>query len=129
MVLTGAKRIDKDLLVSEIVTDDYRTADVFRKYDIDFYYGDKWSLERICEIKEIDIACIKRELEESIRTICLPTTLKFDEWNIDFLTDYIVNIHHQYLIKALPEAKDYLLNFMKNDRMNFLIYPSFSEFS
>ncbi|MFI5188086.1 MAG: DUF542 domain-containing protein [Chitinophagales bacterium] len=123
MVLTGAKRIDKDSLVSEIVSDDYRTADVFRKYGIDFYDGDKWSLERICETKEIDITGIKRELEESIRTICLPATLKFDEWNIDFLTEYIVNIHHQYLRKALPEAKGYLLNFLENGQNEFSYLP------
>jgi regulator of cell morphogenesis and NO signaling len=133
MVLTGAKKIDRDLLISEIVSDDYRTADVFRKYGIDFYYGDKWSLERICETKDLDITIIKKELEESIRTICLPGTLKFDEWNIDFLTDYIVNIHHEYLRKALPEAKDYLLNLVQTQQNEFSylteLFKVFSELS
>lgn len=130
MVLTGAKKIGKDLLVSEIVSYDYRTADVFRKYNIDFYCGDKWSLERICEIKNIDIAVIKKELEESIRTVCVPNSLKFEEWNLDFLTDYIVNVHHEYLRKALPETRDYLLNFMSNEGDKFPYLPElFKVFS
>jgi len=116
MVLTGAKRIDRDLSVSEIVTHDYRTADVFRKYGIDFYSGDKWSLGRICEAKYIDLGKIKKELEDCIRTVCLPSSLKFDEWNIDFLTDYIINVHHQYLKKALPEARDYLANLVSEEQ-------------
>lgn len=119
MVLTGAKKIDKDLLVSEIVSDDYRTAAVFRKYDIDFYSGDQWSLGRICEAKDIDLTTIKRDLEESIRIISVPNTLKFDDWNIDFLTDYIVNVHHQYLRKAIPEGKDYLLDFIEGQQNEF----------
>ncbi len=123
MVLTSAKRIGKDLLVSEIISDDYRTADIFRKYGIDFYSGDKWTLKRICEIKNLDIAIIRKELEESIRTICLPGSLKFDEWNMDFLTDYIVNIHHEYLRKSLPEAKDYLVNFTESYQSEFSFLP------
>jgi regulator of cell morphogenesis and NO signaling len=123
MVLTSAKRIGKDLLVSEIISDDYRTADIFRKYVIEFYSGDKWTLKRICEIKNLDIAIIRKELEESIRTICLPGSLKFDEWNIDFLTDYIVNIHHEYLRKSLPEVKDYLVNFTESYESEFSFLP------
>ena len=65
----------------------------------------------------------KKELEESIRTVCLSGTLKFDEWNIDFLTDYIVNIHHEYLRKALPEASDYLLHLLQTEQGEFPNLP------
>jgi len=131
MVLTGAKKIRTDLLVSEIVADDYRTADVFRKYTIDFLDGGNRSLEVVCEAQDIDIAAIKKELEGSIRTVCVPNSLKFEEWEIDFLTDYITNIHHQYLRKALPEARDYLFNFMESsgDQLPFLqdVFKIFNE--
>jgi len=133
MVIASEKRIDKDLFVSEIVNNDYRTAEIFHKYGIDFYQGDNWSLERVCEIKGLEVLQVRKELEESIRTICLPNTLKFDEWNIDFLTDYIVSIHHQYLRKALPEVKDYLVNFMHAQQNEFSYLPElfnvFSELS
>jgi regulator of cell morphogenesis and NO signaling len=119
MVLQGAKRIDGNSFVSDIVSNDYRTADVFRKYGIDFCCGGRWPLQIICETKGIDIAVIKKELEQAIRTICLPNTLKFDEWNIDFLTEYVINVHHVYLRKALPEAKEQLLNFMEGHQKKF----------
>ncbi len=123
MVLTGAKSIDQNLLVSDIVSNDYRTADVFRKHGIDFCCGGKWSLKMVCETKNLDIAIIKKELEEAIRIIHLPNTLRFDEWNIDFLTDYIINVHHQYLRKALPEAKDFLVNFVAGHQKKFPYLP------
>jgi len=119
MVLTGSTRIDQDSSVSDIVSNDYRTADVFRKYSIDFCCGGKWPLKMVCESKQLNIAIIKKELEESIRTICLPGTLKFEEWNIDFLTDYIIHIHHHYLKKALPEVRVYLDRFAEGHQKKF----------
>ena len=123
MVITGAKRIDQNLIVSDIVSNDYRTADVFRRYGIDFCCGGKWPLKMVCDTKNLDISIVKKELEEAVRTIQLSNTLKFDEWDIDFLTDYIINVHHQYLRKALPEAKDYLVNFTEGHRKKFPYLP------
>lgn len=36
----------------------------------------------------------------------------FDEWNVQFLIDYIVNIHHAYLQKMLPLTKILLREFV-----------------
>lgn len=123
MVIGSAKRIDQDLSVSEIVSSDYRTADVFRKYGIDFCCGGKWPLKMVCETKDLDLGLIKKELEESVRTISIHNTLKFEEWDIDFLTDYIVNVHHQYMRKALAEAKDYLVTFVEGHEKKFPYLP------
>ncbi|HET9824486.1 MAG TPA: DUF542 domain-containing protein, partial [Chitinophagaceae bacterium] len=119
MLLRSAKRIDYNLSVSDIVSADYRTADVFRKYGIDFCCGGKWPLKMICETRNLDFNSIRKELEEAARTISIHNTLRFEEWDIDFLTDYIVNVHHQYLRKALPEAKDYLVTFMEGHLKKF----------
>jgi len=122
MIATGAKKIDEDSSVSNIVTADYRTADVFRKYGIEFCCGGKLPLKTVCEIKDLNIDVIKKELEESSRTICLPNSLKFEDWDIDFLTDYIVNVHHQYLKKALPDTRNELERFTEShgDRFHYL---------
>jgi regulator of cell morphogenesis and NO signaling len=106
-------------LVSDIVRDDYRTADVFRKYGIDFCCGGKWSLKMVCDARNLDVAILLQELEEAVRTIQLSNKLRFEDWDIDFLTDYIVNVHHQYLRKALPEAKDYLNDFIEGHQKEF----------
>jgi regulator of cell morphogenesis and NO signaling len=119
MALRGVKRIDQNLLVSEIVNNDYRAADVFRRYGIDFCCGGKWPLKAVCDSRNLDIATIKKELEEAVRTIHLPNTLNFEQWDIDFLSDYIVNVHHEYLREALPEARDYLVNFMEGHQKKY----------
>ncbi len=127
MITPGAKRIDGDQSVSDIVNADYRTADVFRKYGIEFCCGGKWPLSTICEIKNLQINIVREELEEATRTICLPNSLKFEDWDIDFLTDYIVNVHHQYLKKKLPETKDHLATFVNDHQEKFFYLPDLIE--
>jgi regulator of cell morphogenesis and NO signaling len=123
MDLRGSKKIDLDLPVADIVKADYRTADVFRKLGIEFCCGGQWPLTTICEIKNLQIDVVRKELEESTRTICLPNSLKFEDWDIDFLTDYIVNVHHQYLKDALPATKDCLATFVNDHQDKFSYLP------
>ncbi|OQY96162.1 MAG: hypothetical protein B6D37_03350 [Sphingobacteriales bacterium UTBCD1] len=104
--------IDKDSLVSEIVKKDYRTASVFNKYDIDFCCNGKWRLGFVCEMQGLDYTAVKNELEKSIRIIQVPGSTRFADWNIDFLTEYIVNVHHQYLKDILPQIRDQFKRFL-----------------
>lgn len=114
--------ITKDSFVTDIVKEDYRTANVFRKYDIDFCCGGRWPLGMVCETKDLDFTAIKSELQDSLRTIQLSNSLQFDKWNVNFLMDYIVNVHHQYLLEYLPQVKDQLTHFVKDhaDQYPFL---------
>ena len=116
--------INKDSFVSDIVREDYRTASVFRKYDIDFCCGGKWALGTVCEMKGIDFDPLKEELEDSVKNIHLSNTLQFDNWNVDFLTEYIVNVHHQYLRDALPQIKSHLTHFIADHAEK---YPYLNE--
>ena len=105
-------RISEHSFVADIVTGDYRTSDVFRKYDIEYCCGAKWSLDTICMMKGLNIKEIKSELEEASRNIQVSNKLHFDQWPVDFLTDYIVNVHHSYLKHSMPEIKDLLKVFV-----------------
>src|SRR5436190_24272555 len=93
--------IDGSLNVADIVKGDYRTADVFLKYDIEFCCGGKWPLEMVCAAKNLDVVLLIAELEIASRTVQVSNNLRFDEWSAGFLVDYIVNVHHQYLKTAL----------------------------
>ena len=124
MLINDKKIIEPGLLVSAIVSNNYRTADVFRKYDIDFCCGGKWPLQLVCEIKKLDLSMIQTELKEADRIVYLPASLEFENWNIDFLTEYIVNVHHQYLKKAFPIASDYLVHFAEGHQKK---YPYLAE--
>ena len=105
-------KINEHSFVSDIVTQDYRTADVFRKYDIEYCCGAKWSLDTICLMKGLNIRELKSELEQATRNIQVSNKLHFDEWPIDFLADYVVNVHHSYLKHSMPEIKESLKVFV-----------------
>jgi regulator of cell morphogenesis and NO signaling len=117
-------RISEQSFVSDIVTQDYRTADVFRKYDIEYCCGAKWSLDSICLMKGLDISEITTELEQATRNIQLSNKLHFDEWPVDFLADYVVNVHHSYAKHSMPEIKE-LLKFFVAEHVKK--YPVLSE--
>lgn len=118
-MLQHRNKIDPGSSVAEIVSRDYRTADIFRKYDIEYCCGGKYPLSIACQMKGIDEEVVIKELEEAMRELNTSNTLNFNEWHIDFLTDYIVNVHHHYMRKALPRLKDYVDRFAEGHKKKF----------
>ncbi len=112
-------KFDKESTVASIVTGDYRAADVFRKYGIEYCCGGKYPLHVACKINGVDEGLVVTELEEATREVNRSNTLDFTQWHIDFLTDYIVHVHHQYLRNALPRAQDYVDRFAEGHRGKF----------
>ncbi|MBS1655617.1 MAG: DUF542 domain-containing protein [Bacteroidetes bacterium] len=115
--------IEKNSTVADIVRNNYRTADVFRKYGIEYCCGGNRSLEAACELAGQNYTTVLTELEEVSRTLCLPSSLLYTQWSVDFLTDYIINIHHQYLRKTLPEIQEYLDKFVSGHQKKFNYLP------
>jgi regulator of cell morphogenesis and NO signaling len=92
--------------IGEIVALDYRTASVFKEAGIDFCCGGKKNIEETCSEKGIDAS----ELTEKLRMVgSFPDTsgLNFIEWEPGFLCDYIVNTHHKYILKSMPDLVFY----------------------
>jgi regulator of cell morphogenesis and NO signaling len=97
---------DRDETLGEIAAKDLRKAEVFKKYGLDFCCGGKKTVKEACEEKGMDVTKIEQELQQADR---LPVSrpLPYTEWNLDFLADYIVNTHHSYVKKTLPEIRSY----------------------
>jgi regulator of cell morphogenesis and NO signaling len=96
----------KDITVGEIVAHDYRAAFVLKEAGIDFCCGGKKSFDQTCSEKGIDRNELIGKLEE-LSFIPNTTTHNFIEWETGFLCDYIVNTHHKYVLKSLPELVAY----------------------
>jgi regulator of cell morphogenesis and NO signaling len=111
--------ISRDMTVAAIVVKDYRTADVFRKYGIEYCCGGKLPLFIACEVKQQDEVMLLKELRSAIREVNISNTLEYDEWPIDFLADYVTNVHHQYLKKALPVLLEHVSRFAEGHRKKF----------
>jgi regulator of cell morphogenesis and NO signaling len=116
--------IEKSTSVNEIVKQNYRTADVFRKYGIEYCCGGKWPIETVCMTKGLEFEQLKKELLESSRSVQLPQSLPYNDWPIDFLINYIIHIHHHYLKESLPGTEAILKDFTDDHAKKF---PHMSE--
>ncbi|MDD2303058.1 MAG: iron-sulfur cluster repair di-iron protein [Prolixibacteraceae bacterium] len=88
--------------VGEIVKLDFRAADVFSNYGIDFCCGGKISVAEACANAKTDESIVISALE-NLKNQSGSAVHDFDSWNIGFLADYIQNTHHQYVKKAIPQ--------------------------
>jgi regulator of cell morphogenesis and NO signaling len=91
--------------VGQIVAEDYRAAQVFRSYGLDFCCGGKVSLEKACIKKGLDLDQIESDLDAL--DLDAGENHNYNEWSLDFLVDYIINNHHQFVRKMLPEISFY----------------------
>lgn len=91
--------------VAEIVTENIRTADVFKKNGIDFCCGGNVNVKDVCAKKGVDYSKIK---EDILNIGKAPATgHDFNSWDLDFLADYIVNTHHKYVAEANQLIRQY----------------------
>lgn len=97
---------EKEPSIGQIVAKDFRAADVFKKYKIDFCCGGKKTIEQACKDKNIDTIALRRELE-NLGEHQGTRSENFMEWNLGFLADYIINTHHAYVKAAMPLLLDY----------------------
>ena len=96
----------KTISIGEIVTQDFRAAEIFKNAGIDFCCGGNQSLELACKEKNIDSTVLETELAK-LENTTVNALHNFNEWNLDFLCDYIVNTHHKTVLKLLPQLTVY----------------------
>lgn len=109
-----SKRIagENEETLGQIVARDLRKAEVFKKYGLDFCCGGKMTLKEASAEKGLDIIKIEQELQQS-NAMPAARPLPYGDWSLDFLADYIVNTHHSYVRKQLPDIKAYAEKVMK----------------
>ena len=96
----------ENALLGELVTEDFRVAEVFTHAGIDFCCGGKKTLKQACREKNIDMESIKEENWAIGQSPAL-SNVNFKDWEPGFLADYIVNTHHKYVLKTLPDLVFY----------------------
>ncbi len=108
------KRADGEMdeTMGEIATKDLQKAQIFKKYGLDFCCGGKKTVKQACEDKGIDVTIIEQELQQADK-IQASRPLPYNDWELDFLSDYIVNTHHSYVNKNLPDIRDYANKVMR----------------
>ena len=97
--------ITEDKTVAEIVTENIKTAHVFKKYDIDFCCGGDVSVKSACMDKNIDFEVLEKELSEINKSA--KNAYDYNNWDLNFLIDHIVQIHHKYVEESIPILLQY----------------------
>lgn len=82
--------------IGELVTKDYRTAQIFKSFGIDFCCGGKKTIAEVCSKKGIDENLVKNALQQ-VSEAAKDHENDYQKWDIAFLADYIINTHHQYV--------------------------------
>ena len=121
--------INNKTIVGSIVAENYKSAEIFKSYGIDFCCRGNRSIETICEENTIDEDALIDSLETCFKTET--DTNDYQSWEIDFLSDYIYNKHHKYIESKVPEIKQYLDKLCKVHGIQhqelFEIYKLFTE--
>ncbi len=107
VIITKKGEDDKET-IGQIAVKDLRKAEVFKKYGIDFCCGGKKTVRQVCAEKGIDATKVEQELN-LVQAAPKTSNNSYNDWNLDFLADYIVNNHHSYVRKYLPELRGYAL--------------------
>ena len=105
--------------ISEMVRKDYRIADVFKKWAINYCCGGSGTLDEVCAQRGLDKAAILIEIEQATQNVQLSNALPFDEWPFDFLIDYIFYVHHAYVKLAGPGLQQVLLQYVDGHKKKY----------
>lgn len=104
--ISKKKSGETDETLGQIASKDIRKAQIFKKYGIDFCCGGKKSLKTACAEKGLDVVQVEKELNNVDQAV-FARPLPYQDWSADFLADYIVNTHHSYVKKNLPDISQF----------------------
>ncbi len=96
-----AKDVFREMTLSQIVTVNYKAAAVFEKYSLDFCCKGNRAFNEVCKEKGIDAEEILVQIK-NIDEKSSDNNMRFNTWELDFLVDYIINNHHQYVRESIP---------------------------
>jgi len=99
--------IKEEKTVGKMVAEDYRKAEVFKRYGIDFCCGGGISLTQACNEKNVNFDAVQAELEE-IDNRQAPPEEDFESWELDRLVDHIVDVHHAYVKRSNPTIREFV---------------------
>ncbi|MEJ7768363.1 MAG: DUF542 domain-containing protein [Chitinophagaceae bacterium] len=98
-VLPAQKTKNAETL-KEIALADCRNATVLKNFGLDYSFRGKYTLQEACKEQNLSLSDVKYKLYAAIQ---LPRVyhLRYEEWPADYLVDFIVINHHQYVRKSL----------------------------
>lgn len=98
--------ITPDSTIGEIVASNYHAAGVFHRFGMDFCCGGGISLKKACEKKDTDLKSLIAALQ-LVKNNVIGSEENFQSWEPDYLIDYIINNHHNFVRIKTEEISVY----------------------
>ena len=105
--------------VADYVTENIKTAHIFKKHGIDFCCGGGVSIKKACEKNNVNFDELVNELNNLEKNTSYLND--YNKWELDFLIDFIKNTHHKYVEENLTLLKQY------GDKVANVHGPHYSE--
>ncbi len=125
--------IHHNSIVTDLVIRDHRATGIFRKYNINFCCGGNITLDEACKRANADLQEVLKELTGTLRVSRMAVSVDSSKWTIDFLIDYLVNVHHTYLYDNLPDLRETMVKFTSGHQSKYSylgeLMGSFHSFS
>lgn len=99
--------INNQSIIGNIVAENYKTAAIFKQYQIDFCCNGNRSIADASRDKKMD----ERQLINELLTVGNKREeggIDFKAFPLDLLADYIEKTHHRYIETKIPEIKPFL---------------------
>jgi len=93
--------------IGDIVADNYKTATVFKDFNIDFCCNGGRTIDEACSQKNISAEKLLTQLNKII-AVKNYSTIDFKNWPMDLIVDYIEKTHHRYVEQKIEEIMPYL---------------------
>ena len=100
--------IQNDSSLGEIVTNNFHTAEIFEDLGLDFCCGGKITILNACKDKGLDTDNVISRLNHASNSHS--NDLHYNEWDINFLINYIVINHHSYITRSISTIEHHLEN-------------------
>jgi regulator of cell morphogenesis and NO signaling len=95
------REISKPITIWQLVAKDFRNAEVFQKFGIDFCCGGKKTIEEVCQKKGINQDLVWDEINQNEKKKS-SGGFDFINWTPSLLCEYIIQQHHGYVKESLP---------------------------
>ncbi|WP_119081020.1 iron-sulfur cluster repair di-iron protein [Chitinophaga alhagiae] len=94
-------------IIGQLVADNYHTAAIFKKFNIDFCCKGNISVGEACRQKNISPSLVTAELA-GVRTAGPGAMVDYNSWGLDVLASHIWQTHHAYVDMQIPVIKPFL---------------------
>jgi regulator of cell morphogenesis and NO signaling len=96
-----------DQPLSEIVSNNFKTAHVFEQHGLDFCCKGRQTLQDACRSRGLNADLVVAQLNDQTKEENSPIDLEHS--SLSDLTDYIVNVHHDFIRQSVPLILTHIL--------------------